>query len=142
MNNKLFWGYLLSGLISFINLLVVIFQDVSSLFWLLTPLLAPLVIACFVIKNSTVTQRDAIKSCNDTILFSVSVVTTAILTFKTIGLPHDDFFKVLMTNRIGYFLVCSYAILLTIKASIAFSESIEKVKKLYNKSTDPSQDKQ
>lgn len=142
MHNKLFWGYWSAGLISLINLLVVKFQDISSFIWLITPLIAPSILACIIIIKSTTKQRDVIKACNDTIIFAVSVVTTAVLTFKTIDLPHDDYFKLLMTNRIGYLLVCSYTFLFIIKTSVALSESIEKVKNLIDKSTVPSQDKQ
>ena len=142
MRNKLFWGYWSAGLTSLINLLWVTFQDISCYFWLVTPLFPPIILVCFVIFKSTTKQRDAIKACNDAMLFFISVITTAILTIKTIDLPHNDLFKVLMTNRIGYLLICSYTFLFAIKASVALSEAFEKVKEMIKKPTIPPQDKQ
>lgn len=142
MRNKLFWGYWSAGLTSLISLLWVTFQDISGFFWLVTPLFSPIILAGFVIFKSTTKQRDAIKACNDTMLFLISVITTATLTIKTIDLPHDNLFKILMTNRVGYLLICSYTFLFAIKTSVALSEVFEKVKELINKPTVFSQDKQ
>lgn len=127
MQSKLFWAYLISIPISILNLLWIVFQPISNTIWLMTPLIAPIIISVGFIITRKAPKRDCIKACNDTILFTVSVITTAILTCKTIDLPQQDLFKVIVTNRLGYCLVCIYTLLFSIKASIAFSESVEKI---------------
>ncbi|MEN4833051.1 hypothetical protein [Pantoea vagans] len=126
MKSSLFWFYVVGIPISLLNLLYTIFQPISNIIWLLTPLIAPIIISVGFIFTRTVPIRDFIKACNDTVLFCISCITTAILIFKTINLPQQDPFEILMTNRVGYLLVCIYTILFAIKASIAFSESVDK----------------
>lgn len=82
----------------------------------------------FILFSRNNQVRNIIKSCNDTILYSITALTTSLLILNTISGKKIDFFQELMTNLIGYILLLTYTILLTIKSGIAASESIDSIK--------------
>lgn len=130
MKNSLIFGYVVSIISSIVITLWICFQPIISILWLLAPLIAPTTLSFFIILTRTKEIRDFIKSVNDTIIFMISTVITALLIFKTSGLGNSEIFDKYMTNSVGYFLICTYTILLVTKASVAFSESIDNYKKL------------
>lgn len=74
-------------------------------------------------------ERDVIKSANDTVLFFVTAVTSALLILKTTPDYNIDLFAFLMKNPAGCFIISCYTILLIIKTFIAFLEFLENKKK-------------
>lgn len=133
MNGLLFWACILSTIVSIPLLLIAIFQPINSALWLFSPLLAPIIILVSIIITINKEICDLIKSCNDSVLFLISAVTTALLIYKTIELQSNDIFNLLMHNRTGYIMVCFYSILFIIKASIAMRESYENYLKAFKK---------
>ena len=104
------------------------FQPIDSIYWLLMPLIPAITISMFILFSRNNQVRNIIKSCNDTILYSITALTTSLLILNTISGKKIDFFQELMTNLIGYILLLTYTILLTIKSGIAASESIDSIK--------------
>ncbi|NIG14195.1 hypothetical protein [Pantoea sp. Cy-640] len=130
MKNSLIFGYAASIISSIVITLWISFQPITSILWLLAPLIAPTILSFFIIYTRTKEIRDFIKSVNDTIIFTISTVITALLTFKTSGLESPEIFDRFMINNLGYVSICTYTILLVMKASVAFSESIDNYKNL------------
>ncbi|MDT7009227.1 hypothetical protein [Enterobacter cancerogenus] len=125
MNGFLFWGYLISILMSSLILFWVYFQPLNYIIWLFIPLIVPILFSICIIITRNKEQRDLIKSLNDSTLFSISAITTALVIIKTIDLTPLDAFDLLMKNRVGYILICGHTILYTIKATIAMCETYE-----------------
>ncbi|EQA4525950.1 hypothetical protein ACX290_003983 [Escherichia coli] len=113
----------------FIFIILIFFFDLSSPFLLVIPIciVIPFFYRLVELKNKT--ERDLIKSANDTVLFSVSALTTALLTFKTLLNTSMDIFDKFMINNIGYLIICLYTILLIIKAFVARFEYKENMLK-------------
>ncbi|HCJ3731281.1 TPA: hypothetical protein NRZ49_005368, partial [Klebsiella pneumoniae] len=105
------------------------FFDLSSPYLLVFPIciVIPFFYRLVELKNKT--ERDLIKSANDTVLFSVSALTTALLTLKTLPNTSIDFFDKFMINNIGYLVICLYTILLIVKAIVARFEYKENMLK-------------
>ncbi len=130
MKTPLFFGYVVSIISSLIITLWISFQPISSILWLLAPLIAPATLCFFITITRAKEIRDFIKSVNDTIIYLISALITALLTFKTSGIAYPDLFSMFMISNFGYVLICIYTILLVTKASLAFSESTDNYKKL------------
>ncbi|GBO47682.1 hypothetical protein MFFDBJGM_00685 [Pectobacterium versatile] len=99
-------------------------------------ILVPILItACFfyrLIKIKDKTERDVIKSANDTVLFSITAITTSFLSLNTLTNYNIDLFGSLMKGEaMGCIAIFYYTILLVIKASIARFELNENLNK-YN----------
>ncbi|ARJ44199.1 hypothetical protein B1H58_04730 [Pantoea alhagi] len=131
MGNILFFGYLFSITISSLTLLWVYFQPLNSLVWLFIPLIAPIIFSVIIIITRNKEQRDLVKSLNDSVLFSISAITTGLIIFKTIEIHDINIFNLLVHNRVGYLLICGHTILYTIKATIAMCESYDNWLKLF-----------
>ncbi|WP_248465822.1 hypothetical protein [Pectobacterium versatile] len=99
-------------------------------------ILVPILItACFfyrLIKTKDKTERDIIKSANDTVLFSITAITTSFLSLNTLTNYNVDLFGSLIKGEaMGCIAIFYYTILLVIKASIARFELNENLNK-YN----------
>lgn len=128
ISDSLFHGYLISIITTILLIIWVRFQPIDSIYWLLMPLIPAITISMFILFSRNNQVRNIIKSCNDTILYSITALTTSLLILNTISGKKIDFFQELMTNLIGYILLPTYTILLTIKSGIAASESIDSIK--------------
>ncbi|CZW01097.1 MULTISPECIES: hypothetical protein [Enterobacteriaceae] len=128
ISDSLFHGYLISIITTILLIIWVRFQPIDSIYWLLMPLIPAITISMFILFSRNNQVRNIIKSCNDTILYSITALTTSLLILNTISGKKIDFFQELMTNLIGYILLLTYTILLTIKSGIAASESIDSIK--------------
>ncbi|EKO9246900.1 hypothetical protein AABF47_002031 [Escherichia coli] len=128
ISDSLFHGYLISIITTILLIIWVRFQPIDSIYWLLMPLIPAITISMFILFSRNNQVRTIIKSCNDTILYSITALTTSLLILNTISGKKIDFFQELMTNLIGYILLLTYTILLTIKSGIAASESIDSIK--------------
>ena len=128
ISDSLFHGYLISIITTILLIIWVRFQPIDSIYWLLMPLIPAITISMFNLFSRNNQVRNIIKSCNDTILYSITALTTSLLILNTISGKKIDFFQELMTNLIGYILLLTYTILLTIKSGIAASESIDSIK--------------
>ncbi|HGP1209748.1 TPA: hypothetical protein ACLFZW_005300, partial [Klebsiella pneumoniae] len=113
----------------FVLIILFFFFDLSSPYLLVFPIciVIPFFYRLVELKNKT--ERDLIKSANDTVLFSVSALTTALLTLKTLPNTSIDFFDKFMINNIGYLVICLYTILLIVKAIVARFEYKENMLK-------------
>ncbi|EFC9529917.1 hypothetical protein E6D96_05875 [Escherichia coli] len=128
ISDSLFHGYLISIITTILLIIWVRFQPIDSIYWLLMPLIPAITISMFILFSRNNQVRNIIKSCNDTILYSITALTTSLLILNMISGKKIDFFQELMTNLIGYILLLTYTILLTIKSGIAASESIDSIK--------------
>ncbi|HBC6726440.1 TPA: hypothetical protein KEX25_004341 [Escherichia coli] len=128
ISDSLFHGDLISIITTILLIIWVRFQPIDSIYWLLMPLIPAITISMFILFSRNNQVRNIIKSCNDTILYSITALTTSLLILNTISGKKIDFFQELMTNLIGYILLLTYTILLTIKSGIAASESIDSIK--------------
>ncbi|MHA1053264.1 hypothetical protein ACR9HA_23320 [Enterobacter ludwigii] len=120
------WGFILSCL----ALIASVFEYINNPFYLILPIAPIAYILYRIIKSTNKTERDVIKSWNDSILFLISFITTCLLTFKTIDHLNFDVFDEVMKEQRGYYLICVYAILFSIKTSISICEAIENSKTL------------
>ncbi len=113
----------------FVLIILFFFFDLSSPYLLVFPIciVIPFFYRLVELKNKT--ERDLIKSANDTVLFSVSALTTALLTLKTLPNTSIDFFDKFMINNIGYLVIYLYTILLIVKAIVARFEYKENMLK-------------
>ena len=106
--------YVPGFIFSCLALILCVFEYVDSPFYLLIPIIPVVYILFRIIRTKNKIERDVIKSLNDSILFSISFLTTCTLTFKTVDYLNYDIF----------------AILFSIKTSISICEAIENNKAL------------
>ncbi|HGU9978044.1 TPA: hypothetical protein ACNFP5_004867 [Enterobacter ludwigii] len=122
--------YVPGFIFSCLALILCVFEYVDSPFYLLIPIIPVVYIVFRIIRTKNKIERDVIKSLNDSILFSISFLTTCTLTFKTVDYLNYDIFNELMKKNTGYYLISIYAILFSIKALISICEAIENNKAL------------
>lgn len=91
--------YVPGFIFSCLALILCVFEYVDSPFYLLIPIIPVVYIVFRIIRTKNKIERDVIKSLNDSILFSISFLTTCTLTFKTVDYLNYDIFNELMKKK-------------------------------------------
>ncbi|GKW36706.1 hypothetical protein KP17_20195 [Pectobacterium parvum] len=99
--------------------------EVDFRYYLFFPVLMVLVVFFFLIRIKNKTQRNIVKSFNDSILFFISAIITTVHIPKIVLGPDYDVAIDLMNNQLAYLLICIYISMLSLKSYIAILEFIE-----------------